>query len=178
MRIRLFPLLALLLALLCACGSLTPSTTYEVSRDGWDFVVDTEQQTITCGGDVFQYTADGRSVEITYPDGSTYFRTYDNMGWHGGWSDGYSEDRYIPGDTLVELISGGAEQPEKSSGNSPFIGLLLLAIGGFNAISPQTSWYLSYGWRFKDAEPSDAALVLGRCGGVLAAVIGFFLLFF
>lgn len=94
----------------------------------------------------------------------------------GGWSDDYSEDRYIPGDTLVELLSDGA-QPEKSSGNSPFIGVLLLAIGGFNAISPQTSWYLSYGWRFKNAEPSDAALLLGRCGGVLAAVIGLFLLF-
>ncbi|QNL45926.1 hypothetical protein H8790_13240 [Oscillibacter hominis] len=176
MQMRLFALPVLLLSLLCACGSPAPSTNYEVSQDGWEFVVDTEQQTITHGDDVFRYTVGGRTVEITYPDGSTYFRTYDSAGWHGGWSDDYSEDRYIPGDTLVELLSDGA-QPEKSSGNSPFIGVLLLAIGGFNAISPQTSWYLSYGWRFKNAEPSDAALLLGRCGGVLAAVIGLFLLF-
>lgn len=176
MQMRLFALPVLLLSLLCACGSPAPSTNYEVSQDGWEFVVDTEQQTITHGDDVFRYTVGGRTVEITYPDGSTYFRTYDSAGWHGGWSDDYSEDRYIPGDTLVELLSDGARRKRVPA-------ILLssvcsfLAIGGFNAISPQTSWYLSYGWRFKNAEPSDAALLLGRCGGVLAAVIGLFLLF-
>ena len=36
-------------------------------------------------------------------------------------------------------------------------GLLFIVIGLINAISPATGWYLSYGWRYKDAEPSDAA---------------------
>ena len=35
-------------------------------------------------------------------------------------------------------------------------------------IRPRAAWALSYGWRFKDAEPSEAALVVNRvCGGAL-----------
>ncbi len=56
------------------------------------------------------------------------------------------------------------------------MGILLMIIGLFNLISPQTGWYLSYGWRFKDAEPSDAALVMARIGGGIAILIGVILL--
>ena len=51
--------------------------------------------------------------------------------------------------------------------------LLLWAIGLFNVLAPRAAWYLSYGWRFKDAEPSDAALMMARIGGVIAIIIGF-----
>ena len=57
------------------------------------------------------------------------------------------------------------------------MGILLMIIGLFNLISPRTGWYLSYGWRFKDAEPSDAALVMARIGGGIAILIGVILLF-
>ncbi len=57
-------------------------------------------------------------------------------------------------------------------------GLLFIVIGLINAISPATGWYLSYGWRYKDAEPSDAALILGRIGGVLGIIVGVICIFY
>ena len=52
------------------------------------------------------------------------------------------------------------------------VGLVAIVIGLINVISPETGWYLSHGWRFKDAEPSDASLTLGRIGGVVAIIFG------
>ncbi|URN94588.1 MAG: hypothetical protein NAG76_22690 [Candidatus Pristimantibacillus lignocellulolyticus] len=54
-----------------------------------------------------------------------------------------------------------------------FIGLLFL-IGGLMAFfSPQTAWYLSIGWKLRDAEPSDAVLAWNRISGVILVLIGF-----
>ena len=54
--------------------------------------------------------------------------------------------------------------------------LLLCGVGIFNLAAPKARWYLSYGWRFKDAEPSDAAITLSRIGGGIAVVIGVIML--
>jgi uncharacterized protein YjeT (DUF2065 family) len=56
----------------------------------------------------------------------------------------------------------------------PFIFIIL---GLLNIIYPKVSWYMRYGWQFKNAEPSDAALVMSRIGGVFAILIGLFILF-
>lgn len=40
------------------------------------------------------------------------------------------------------------------------IGFSLLAI-----VSPRTAWYLRDGWKYKDVEPSNAALLLTQVGG-------------
>lgn len=55
------------------------------------------------------------------------------------------------------------------------VGLFCVIAGLVNVISPETGWYLSRGWRYKNAEPSDAALLWGRIGGVVAIVIGILL---
>lgn len=38
--------------------------------------------------------------------------------------------------------------------------------------SPRTSWYLQEGWKYKNVEPSDAALTMVRIGGVLGVIGG------
>ena len=54
-------------------------------------------------------------------------------------------------------------------------------IGALYVASPETGWFFSYGWRFKDTEPSDAALLWMRIVGVVMVVagggLGLFLLF-
>ena len=55
--------------------------------------------------------------------------------------------------------------------------ILIAAFGLWGAISPQSVWYLNHGWRFKDAEPSDAALTITRMGGVLALLLAVGILF-
>lgn len=58
----------------------------------------------------------------------------------------------------------------------PLFGLLFIIIGIIGAVSPRTTWYMSEGWKFKNAEPSDAVLILNRVMGVVFSIIGFLIL--
>ena len=52
------------------------------------------------------------------------------------------------------------------------LGLIVL-IGGLVVFAvPEVAWYLKEGWKFRDAEPSDIALVMNKFGGVVGALIG------
>ena len=176
MKRSIFLVLCLLAAiLLTACGGRRENPNI-FEKDG--FTVNREAGTITHGEDVYTYEisggGSGSSIRITYPNGATYFWEWIGNGGHGGWSDDYDPVRYTDGDTLIDLVN--FQPPRESSGN-PLLGLLVIALGIWNLAAPRTAWYLSYGWRFKDAEPSDAALVLGRVGGGAAVCIGLLLCF-
>lgn len=183
---RIFPALvgAFLALMLCACSADTPESaqTYTVTRNNVSYVIDREQCTISDGTYLYQYSISGTTATVTFPDGSSYW-----WGWHhsgnissgyGGWSDDYDETRYTDGRTLCDLVLDGIPQQDSDShSNNLFIALILLAVGIFNVVSPHTAWYLSYGWRYKNAEPSDMALGLGRLGGIAAIVIALILVF-
>jgi hypothetical protein len=55
--------------------------------------------------------------------------------------------------------------------------ILFIIIGVLNVLFPRMAWYFNAGWQFKNAEPSTAALVVARIGGVIAIIIGILLLF-
>lgn len=170
----IFCLTAALALLMCACSS-SADTAYTVG----EYVVDQENRTISDGTSVYQYTFSGDasrySIEITYPDGSSYWwHSEGSVGW-GGWSEDYDEDRYVSGDVLRDVLEAGA--PKEAKPGKVLAVLFLLAVGVFNIASPQTAWHLSEGWKFRDAEPSELALGLARAGGVAccaAAVIVIF----
>lgn len=166
-----------LLTLLCCvtiigCGQ-DSSTVYE--KDG--YTIDFDAETITKGNDVYTFSisehGNQSSIDIVYPNGATYFFQWNGNSGHGGWSNDYDPERYADGDFLMDLLS--FDPPEPRRGN-PLAGLLVICFGLFDAISPRTAWYLSYGWRYKNAEPSDAALIIGRIGGIVCIVLGIFLL--
>jgi hypothetical protein len=54
-------------------------------------------------------------------------------------------------------------------------GVLLNLHGLLSIISPQILWFLTEGWTFKDAEPSDAVTIFGRIFGVFTLVVGIYL---
>lgn len=168
--------LALCLMLLAACGEKTgDANVYDVEYGGKIYTIDQINRTIEVDGYVceFQVTSSGNGAkfQVTYPDGSTYFWNQSgNMG-AGGWSDDYDENRYVSGQTLWDVLEQDRPGAQKNSGYW-FIGLLLVALGAFQTASPRTSWYISHGWRYKNAEPSDLALGLGRVGGVIIIIIG------
>jgi len=56
------------------------------------------------------------------------------------------------------------------------IPFLLIGIGLLNVIFPKTAWFWNIGWQFKNAEPSEAAVLMGRIGGMLAIGVGVILL--
>lgn len=51
------------------------------------------------------------------------------------------------------------------------------AVGLFDLLAPRVSWYLGYGRWFKEAEPPDAALALGRIGGGITLLAGIWMMF-
>lgn len=175
-QIRLILLLTLVAVLFLGCA--TTPVTYTVSYNETDYIVNTELGTISDDLYTYQYKIEDsgsrRSVTITYPDGATYYCTYSENGSVGGWSNDYAPDRYTDGDTLLAVLEVNA--PKEYSGH-PFVGLLLIALGLWYTLSPYSAWYLSYGWRYKDAEPSDAALTISRISGVLVILFGIFAMF-
>lgn len=52
------------------------------------------------------------------------------------------------------------------------VGVVLLLVGLFHLAFPYVSWFLSIGWKIRDAEPSDAYLGFTRVGGGIAAGVG------
>lgn len=60
---------------------------------------------------------------------------------------------------------------------SAVFAVIVILIGIFNLVAPDAAWELSRGWQFKDAEPSDAALVAARIGGGVTILIGIMILF-
>lgn len=54
----------------------------------------------------------------------------------------------------------------------PFIAFLMVLLGALNFVNPRLGWYLSDGWRFRDAEPSDAVLVMNRVLGGIFILVG------
>ena len=172
--------IAVLLSVFCLCGcqSRESPDLYDVEHNRKTYTVDRGQGTITCDGVVYQFEVSDRGgdsvdLDITYPDGSRYYWTMDGNFGHGGWSDDYDPEAsgYVPGDVLWDVLSLETASQEHS-GPSPVLAVLLLALGAFQAISPRTAWFLGYGWRFKDAEPSELALTVDRIVGVLLISVG------
>ncbi|PTX95184.1 hypothetical protein DB345_12920 [Spartobacteria bacterium LR76] len=54
------------------------------------------------------------------------------------------------------------------------LGLLLGVIGLF---FPKAIWWLREGWKFRDAEPSNTALIITRIGSLLATGMAVALLY-
>ena len=52
------------------------------------------------------------------------------------------------------------------------VGLIALILGIVEIVNPRLTWYLNIGWKLKDAEPSDLALLMNRVGGAFVAFIG------
>lgn len=169
----------ILVLLLCSCSS--PKTQYTIEKNGIKFEVNKENKTISDGTNTYNYNFVGNDsdykVDITYPDGSTYWWNISNYSGYGGWSDDYDPQKYIDGDILTDvLLEDAPKAPKHSGGNLIFI-ILLIALGIFNIAAPHASWYLEYGWRYKDAEPSDLAIGFNRFGGVVAIIIAIILIF-
>ena len=173
-------LLCLLMVLsLCACSDSNANTTYTVEKYGKTFEVNTQEGTIFDGKNTYAFTFSGDSssyrINITYPNGATYFYGFNGNFGSGGWSDNYDEDLYVGGDTLCDVIAEKAPSP--SNPTKVLAIFLLIGIGAFNVASPSTAWYLEYGWRYKNAEPSDMALGLNRFAGIIAIIAGIIMIF-
>ncbi len=152
-------------------------------RDGSTYLVDENTDTISCGGIEYKFSVsgNGESIEITYPDGSTYWESGRNSAYSAGWSDDYiafteeNEKNYKPGDILCDVYRSENPVRERKSFWRILIGSIL---GLFSLLLPEAAWYLHIGWKIKDAEPSDAAIIMERIGGgILVALVILYIIF-
>ncbi|MGI5894079.1 MAG: DUF6199 family natural product biosynthesis protein [Candidatus Merdivicinus sp.] len=135
---------------------------------------ETEEYRYEFSGDAKDYRC-----EIRFPDGSDWLWSQQNGGGtgSGSWYDTHMlESPYPDPDDLCEIIIESRAKPVSFDGTKILAVLLLAGVGLFQLLAPETAWYLSYGWRYKDAEPSDAALIMGRVGGVVALGAAIFIL--
>lgn len=174
-RICLWSAALLAVCLLCGCQERGNPNVYDVIYNEQTYTVDQEQKTVAFDGEIYRFEVSNRGgnsvqLDITYPDGSRYHWTQEaNLGT-GGWSDDYDPKGkgYVPGDVLWEVL--GLRQAASRGSADPvlFLAPLLLIAGAFLVITPRGAWLLGGGWRFRDADPSDAALGFNRAlGGVL-----------
>lgn len=174
-------LLAMLFVFLTACESKETPQVYTVERDGKVYTVDAKAQTISVDGYVcrFEVSSSGTHVdfEVTYPDGSTYWWSEEAYGGGGGWSDDYDPEKYVAGDVLWDVLRLDEQTTPTDSDKYIILGLILLLLGVIHVAIPYKMWYVSYGWRYKDAEPSDMALLAERAGGIIAIIVGVICLF-
>lgn len=171
--------LVVILCMLVFGSCTSKSTTYTVEQHGVTYEVDTINHLIFDGTHTYQYTFEGNSstykVKIIYPDGSTYWWQQQDYSGYGGGSNTYDETKYVPGDRLRDVLF--VKAPRESGKGNYLFALLLLLFGSINIASPDTIWYLEYGWRFKKAEPSDTALIWNRVFGVFMVIFAIVLLF-
>ena len=176
----------LLLFAAAGCSVSQGSPVSTVVRDGVTYTIDTENSTISDGEHIYPYAFSGNSagydVTITYPNGSSYQWHAQNSGGitmgYGGLQGDYDEHLYTSGDVLLSVLEEG---PLKGGalreGKNIFLSVFIALAGIFHAALPETAWYLAYGWRYRDAEPSDAALMLNRLGGAAAIVAAIIMIF-
>lgn len=151
---------------------LSACSTKNSTVDNKTSPVDKINQTVTIGEKIYKYNIEGSQITITYPDNSSYWWVEEESGGHGGWSEDYDESKYMPGPSLISLIN--AEAPRKTTNKNYSLILLLFIVGIWNAVFPYYSWYLSYGWRYKNVEPSDIAINFTRISGISMILISIF----
>lgn len=183
--IAIFALIFAAAMLLAGCKKEPAPTVYTVYSYGAPYTIDTQGRTISDGTYTYgyEYAASGSSVSFTYPDGNVYSAGIStaNSSGAGGVSAGSISADYDYNSGYTDPLSlcyalTSPRETERASDTNPLVALLLCGVGIFNLAAPKASWYLSYGWRFKDAEPSDAAITLSRIGGGIAVVIGVIML--
>ena len=173
-RINLYFLALMMLLSLCACGK---GDIYDVYLDEGTFAVDTVNGTITHEGVSYQYDlwelANGMKIDLTYPDGSTYFWTRVMNHSYGGGSDDYDETRYIDADILLDVLEEETSvRREDQSGKFIFLGLISLPIGLLCFFAPKTAWWLDHCWWVKGGEPTDFARAMTKFSGIVAILVG------
>ena len=160
----------LLLLLYPVPAAMAAGTPVEV--DGHALVVDFQAGTITGEGEVYSFAIQGDSIRIDYPNGVSFVRTGNATAGYGPMDQPFSTAGYLSEDTLFKALEGGGAEGGWRLGSYAPLAVILLPLGIFSLVKPERAWYVSWGWRYKNAEPSDGALLAQRLEGVVLVVIG------
>ena len=184
-------IVVMLLALvLGACNSNTAkSDPYSevVEIDGQSLTITLDENNLSAGTITsengtytFEYGVPGNSIVFTvnYPDGYVFSQTEINGGFATPAEYNSIERKnkgYIDLFSLNYSIEGVMDNARGTSNNgspSILLALALIGVGAWNFFEARSVWYLFRGWWYKNAEPSDLALMLYRLAGVFLIFAG------
>ncbi|MBO8170803.1 MAG: hypothetical protein H0Z33_02810 [Bacillaceae bacterium] len=120
----------------------------------------------------------GYKYRVKFADGETYTYTRTGVVETSGGSQGLTREQMDKAETAINIyrkMFGQEPVKEEPSGN-PFA-FLFFVMGILGVFSPRTMWFLEIGWKLKDTEPSDLALMANRVVGVFLILMGLALTF-
>ncbi|MGI5963408.1 MAG: hypothetical protein ACOX7N_06805 [Lawsonibacter sp.] len=178
MRRIMFFLLALCTIILTGCAG---ASSYEVTQEGQVFQVNPQEHTLAWEGHIIHYAvgSDDTSdwVELTYPDGST-FRRYWEDGVRGQkTSENYNPEAYLPGEELLLVLSREIPTGNMEADTMALaLGVFCVALGGFYVLRPEHALFNRTGGISGSEGKNRMALRLTRALGGVAVVVGICLL--
>ncbi|WP_096154010.1 DUF6199 family natural product biosynthesis protein [Bacillus sp. FJAT-45066] len=159
-------------------------------------VAESDSRVVVIDGQEFTVTASVSSIGYGYtvlaPDGTKYSYNCNTVGTNMSTCSGkfigendftMEEDRIMmermdKAISEYELTYGvPREEKSKSSSGNFFTGLLAIAVGAFLTFAPRSAWYLEIGWKLKDSEPSEAAILMNVFGGIILGIVGIVMMF-
>ena len=181
-RLPILTAIILLILALSSCSASNPDGSYTVETDGKTFTIYPESNRISDGEYTYTYQPTGRGVNITYPNKATYQEnrhSYSDTGTSSsaGWSDNYDDKTYTSGDILADALEKEIHGSGGPSMGDILISLLLAALGLWHLFLPENAWQITRGWKYKNAEPTDTALLFTRISGALVLVVAVMKLF-
>ena len=171
-------LLLLAALLLVGCAGQPNSKPYREMVDDIEFYVDPEYSRIVANGQLYTYTVEEGNVSVKYPNGAVCTENNGGIGWSNANQEMIIGNGapYIDCDTLLSVVPR-SEYKEKSANVGVIImGLALCGLGIWEIGCPHSAWYVSRGWWYKDAEPSDMALGWIGATGIIGVVVGIILI--
>ena len=177
-------LLVVMVITLSACSTSPRGTALQaVEHNGNNVMLtfDYDEKTITASNKwndtgeanaVYRYEYDGGNITITYPNGATWIESPTSTGAAISWDDNYDPQRYIEGDVLARYLEE-AHRPRSREGivGIGFACLIMATVGVVMFAVPEELIEMKYGWRFKNAEPTEFAVWEVRIGGIIVVVV-------
>ena len=187
-------LLVVMVITLSACSTSPRGTEVQMIEDNGNIVMLTfnyDEKTISAGSslftvydpdgelvweedckDIYRYEYDGGNITITYPNGAVWIESPTSTGAAISWDDNYDPQRYIEGDVLARYLEE-AHRPRSREGivGIGFACLIMATVGVVMFVVPEELIEMKYGWRFKNAEPTEFAVWEVRIGGIVVVIV-------
>ena len=141
------------------------------------FTITYEGEEVLNGGDtsaggenVYRYEYNNDAITIFYPNGAIWSQTPTSTGAAISWDDTYDPQQYIEGDVMAQYLTNAYNAPREGVGGVGLFCLIIAAIGVAMLAAPEELIEMKYGWRFKNAEPTEFAVWEVRIGGIVVIV--------
>lgn len=155
------------------------------TADGKTLIFEDDNRTFKYIDEVYHYRVADNDIYITYPNGYIYSQNINSNAAAKSWDipagmpeiSSAEEIGYIDENYLVDAILKHMRLKSEKSTTGIFAIIIAAAVGLWGIISPGSLWYVSYGWRYKNAQPTQAAIILNRIAGVILLIIVIFKIF-